>query len=316
MKKIANNGFFGKLAMITNVLILCMFVVSMICLLSFDKINIKLVSNTADYTNADAELREVEKPRRKAQSEVDYYAFKLDTLKKQTLPADKKKVKEQQEDIEKTEHTLEAKEAELARVDSTIHAQTLLCEAIQAPYKDLKKQAESAKFIFTITLYITILLFIIKILFFAAWNHKGLRNLRITSIWMKKSTSPYWAYLGWIIPIYNFVKPFSVFSEVYNETNYILLDKNIIQKGKDTNSDFNLGLWWGLLLISTVLMSFVLNATFFNEGPMYFKLSHIGVAITAIIMWALYLLQESVLIYRGIKMNQILIENHSKFDLQ
>jgi hypothetical protein len=133
---------------------------------------------------------------------------------------------------------------------------------------------------------------------------------------MKKSTSPYWAYLSWLIPGYNLVKPYTVFAEIYNETNYILLDKNIIKEDTDSNADFYLGLWWGLFLIATVVISFILSATFFNQGPMYFKLSHVGVAITAIIIWAFYLLHETVLIIRAIKMNQTLFANHPKFDLQ
>jgi hypothetical protein len=160
-----------------------------------------------------------------------------------------------------------------------------------------------------------IFLFVVKIKFFATWNYKTLRNLRITSPWMKQSTAPFWAFLGWIIPGYNLIKPYMVFSEVYTESNYILLDKNIIQKDIDESADFNIGLWWGLFLIAAVLMSVVLNATFFNQGPMYFKLSHSTVAITAIVFYAIYLLQESVLIMKGVKMNQILFENRPKFDL-
>jgi hypothetical protein len=133
---------------------------------------------------------------------------------------------------------------------------------------------------------------------------------------MKKSAAPFWAYLGWLIPGYNFFKPYTVFAEVYNESNYILLDRNIIENDIDNNADFNLGLWWGLFIITAVGMSFVLSATFFKEGPMFHKLSHSGVVVTAIVLWALYLLQECVLILRGIKMNKILSENLPKFDLQ
>jgi len=316
MKKITINGSFGKLAILLNALILGMFIFSMLCLLNFDKINSKLVSETNAYKNADNEMREVEKPRRQAQTEVDYYVHKLDTLQSKVVPADKKKAKEHNEDISRTAHTLEVKKAELAKVDSAIHAQSIFFEAIQVPYDNLKSQTNSSKSVFFITLYITILLFVAKVLFFAAWNYRSLLNLRITSPWMEKSTAPYWAFVGWFIPGYNFIKPYMVFAEIYNETTYILLDKNIIQQDKDTNSDFNLGLWWGLLLTAAVLMSYIINATFFNEGPMYFKLSHSGVVIAAITFWTLYLAQESVLILREIKKNQILFQNRSKFDLQ
>ncbi|MCL2290089.1 MAG: DUF4328 domain-containing protein [Bacteroidetes bacterium] len=316
MKKITNNASLGKLAMLFNALILGMFIVSMVCLMNFDKVNIKLVQETPGYENAARELSDTERPRRQAQAEVDYYAHKLDTLKQQPASADKKKAKEQQEEIERTTHTLAEKEAELKRIDEAINTQLMFFEAVKIPHYDLMNLVNSAKKTFMITLWITILLFVAKVLFFAAWNYKNLLNLHITSPWMAKSTSPYWAYLGWLIPGYNFIKPYMVYAEIYNETNYILLDKNIIQKDVDSNADFNLGMWWGLLIMAVVVMSYIINATFFNEGPMHYKFSHLGVVITAIAFWALYLLQETVLIHRGIKMNQILIANRPKFDHQ
>jgi hypothetical protein len=315
MKKITNNAPFGKLAMLFNILIFFFFIIAIVCLLSFDKVNVKLVSETSAYKEADTEMREVEKPRRQAQADLDYYVQKLENLTKQEIPADKKKAKEHQEEIERTKNTLASKEEELEKVDARIAEQNILYEAIRVPFDDLTKQANSAKNIFSITLWITILLFVVKVLFFATWNYKSLINLRLTSPWMKKSTSPYWAYLSWLIPGYNLVKPYNVFSEIYLETNYILIDKNVVKQDTDSNADFYLGLWWGMFIIAAVIMSFILNATFFSEGPMYFKLSHVGVAITAIILWAFYLLQETVLIWKAIKMNQILCENHSKFDL-
>jgi len=313
MKKITNNAGLGKLAMLFNVLILGMFIISMVCLLNFDKTNIKLMQSTPAYDNAARELSDTERPRRQAQAEVDYYAHKLDTLKQQPIPADRKKAKEHHEEIERTAHTLEGKEADLKKLDDAIHTQLMFFEAIKVPHFDLMNHVAKAKTTFMITLWITILLFVAKVLIFATWNYKNLLNLRITSPWMKKSTAPYWAYLGWFIPGYNFIKPYMVYAEIYNETNYILLDKNIIQKDTDTNADFNLGLWWGLLIMAAVVMSYILNATFFNEGPMNYKFSHIGVVIAAIAFWALYLIQESVLIRRAIKMNQILFANHPKF---
>jgi hypothetical protein len=288
----------------------------MVCLLKFDKVNVKHVNDTPAYKNAETELLNVQKPRRQAEAEVNFYTEKLENIKKEEVPADKKKAKEHLEDIEKTENTLAGKVEDLEKVDASIAEQNIFFEAIKAPYDDLTNQVGSAKKIFKITLWITIILFIAKIKFFATWNFKMLHNLRITSPWMKKSTAPYWAFLGWIVPGYNFIKPYMVFSEVYSETKYILLDKNIIEKDPDEGSDFSVGLWWGLFLITTVLISLLLDATFFGQGPAYFKLSHSIMAITAIVFYALYLLQESVLIRKGIKMDQILFENRPKFDLQ
>ncbi|MCL2245937.1 MAG: hypothetical protein FWC10_02355, partial [Lentimicrobiaceae bacterium] len=64
MKKITKNVSFGKLAMLANVFILGMFIISMVCLLNFDKVNVKLVHQTPAYESAFAYLRDVEKPRR------------------------------------------------------------------------------------------------------------------------------------------------------------------------------------------------------------------------------------------------------------
>jgi hypothetical protein len=316
MKKITDNALLGKLAMLFNVLILGMFIISMVCLLSFDKVNIKLVKETPAFKEADSELREVEKPRRQAQTEVDYYANKLENLLKEEVSADKRKAKDHQDEIDRTKNTLESKEEELEKVDAAIAQQNILYEAIKVPFDDLSKKVGAAKKVFNITLYFTLLLFIVKIIFFAAWNYKNLLNLRLTSPWMKKSTAPYWAYLSWLIPGYNLVKPYNVFAEILNEKNYILADKDLINKDADPNADFYLGIWWGLFLIAVVVLSLVINATFFKEGPMFYKLSHLGVVITAIFAWALYLLQEIVLIMKAIKMNQILLENQSKLDLQ
>jgi hypothetical protein len=315
MKKITNNAPFGKLAMLFNALILILFIISMVCLLNFDKVNVKLVKDTPAYKEAEAELQTSAKPRREAQANVEYYVNKLETINKEEIPADKKKAKEHHDEIERTTHTLASKVEELEKIEAAIAKQNILFEAVKAPFDDLTQQVKTGKSIFKITLWITILLFVGKILLFSAWNYKNLVNLRITSPWMEKSTAPYWAYLGWFIPGYNFIKPYMVFAEIYNESNYILLDKNIIQKDTDNNADFNLGLWWGLLLVSLGLMTFILNATFFKQGPMYYKLSHVIVAVTAIVFYALYLLQECYLIFKGIKMNQILFANRPKFDL-
>jgi hypothetical protein len=287
----------------------------MVCLLKFDKVNVKLVKEAPAYKNAEAELHSAAKPRREAQANVEYYENKIEKLKNEAVPADKKKAKEHYEDIEKTEHTLAVKIEELEKIESDINLQSILFEAIQVPFDDLTNQTTKAKLTFKITLWITILLFVGKVLLFATWNFRDLKNLRITSPWMMKSTAPSWAYLAWLIPGYNLIKPYMVFSEIFNETNFILLDKKVIEKDIDKNSDFNIGLWWGLLLVSIVLMSLILNATFFNQGPMYYKLSHHVVAYTAILFYFLYLIQESVMMLRGIKMNQILSANHPKFAL-
>jgi hypothetical protein len=276
----------------------------------------KLVRDTPAYDNAVEDLRKVEVPRRQAQAEVDYYAQKMENILQQEIPTDKKKAKEHAEEVDRTTNTLETKKEELAKIDANIQTQMILFEAVKAPFDDLTNQVNSSKSTFKLTLWITILFFAVKGVFFAIWKYKNLVNLRVISPKKKKSISPHWAYLGWVIPILNFIKPYNVYSEIINETHYALADKDIIENNSDVNNDFNLGLWWGLFLITALIISFFLNGTFFKQGPLYFKLPHTSVAVTAIVFWALYLFQECFMIYKGIKMNRILFENRSKFDLQ
>lgn len=313
MRKITNNAKLGKFSMLLNLLILVSFIISMVMIMKFDEVNVKLVADTPTYEKGVEKMREVEKPRRQALGEVEYYEYKLDTLKKQPIKTDAKLQKLHAEDIARTIDNLKEKKAALNSVDSVIKVEQMFFEPIQTVHKDIEDQTNSAKDNFLLLMYITIFLVVLKITLFGIWNMINLQNLRIASPWMNKSTAPFWAILGWFIPFYNFIKPYSVFAEIWDETDYILKDKEIVPKDtKEDNNEFYVGLWWGFLIIAMGLMSWIINSTFFGQEAMFTKLSHSGVAITAIIVWAIYLAHETILIRKFNKMNQLLFANQSK----
>jgi hypothetical protein len=311
MRKITNNAKLGKISMIFNVLILISFIFSMVLIMKFDKVNVKLVENEPSYTKGLEKLQEVEKPRRQALAEVDYYQHKLDSLEKTAAKINVTAVLKEQ--INNSKDALNTRKNELKSVDSTINVETMMFEPIQTVYKDYEVKTNDAKQTFYLGLMITLGLFVIKIAIFGYWNVLNLKNLRVSSPWMNKSTAPFWGLVGWIIPVYNFIKPYTVFSEIWNETIYILKDREIVAKEtKEENDEFFIGLWWGLFLIATVVMSWIINSTFFGTEAMFTKLSHSGVAITALIVYVLFFFLDTILLRKFNKMNQILFANQSK----
>ena len=160
---------------------------------------------------------------------------------------------------------------------------------------------------------ITLVLFLIKVLVWALWNFNNSKNLRNVCPWMAKAAHPVWAFLGWLIPVYNLVKPYTFFNEIYEETEYALEDKNIVPEDTTSDNDFILGLWWGMFLITICLISFILASTFFGNGPAFYKLNHSTVAIVAIAFWAVYVLMEIFVVAKYNKMNKLMVENEEKF---
>ena len=72
MKKITNNAKLGKITILLNLLILLTFIISMVFILRFDKINKMLVQETPTYEQAFADSRKVEQPRKQAEAEVNF----------------------------------------------------------------------------------------------------------------------------------------------------------------------------------------------------------------------------------------------------
>jgi len=315
MKKISNNVFLGRLTQILNVAILVLFVLSIVFLLKFDKINVVKVGTEPSYLKAKDHLHAVEHPLKQNQAEVDYYAYKLDTLSKhQTAVAkDKKAVKSLQEDIDRTKNTLSEKQKALAQTEQAIADEKAVFEPIETEYNDLVDQTAKAEGTFSVVAMITLVLFLIKIVVWAVWTYKNSKSLRGVCPWMVKATAPSWAFWGWIIPVYNLIKPYSFFNELYSETEYALTDKNIMPEDSKSDNDFVLGFWWGMFLFTICLFTIILVTTFFGNGPAFYKLNHNTVAIVSIIFWLVYVLMEILVVGKYNKMNKMMVDNEDKF---
>ena len=119
------------------------------------------------------------------------------------------------------------------------------------------------------------------------------------------------------IDIFNYENnnKFAKISLFYNiaTKDYILKDKGIVPNDtKDDNNDFYLGLWWGVFLLTFFVMTIIINSTFFGTEAMYNKLSHSGVIIITVILWILFFIQDTIIIRKFNKMNQLLFANQSK----
>jgi hypothetical protein len=315
MKKISNNTLLGRLAQILNVVILAFFILSVIFLLNFDKVNVVKVGNEPAYLKAKEHLHTVEHPLKLNQAEVDYYAYKLDTLTQHqaAVAKDKKAVKALQEDIDRTKKTLGEKKEALAQTEQAIADERAAFEPIEAEYNDMVAQTEAAEGTYNVFLFITLLLFLVKVLIWAIWNYKNSLNLRNVCPWMEKATAPSWAFWGWIIPIYNLIKPYAFFNELYDETEYALTDKNVMPADNKSDNDFILGFWWGMFLLAVCLMSMIIVSTFFGNGPAFYKLNHTSVAVAAIVLWCVYVLMEIIVINKYNKLNKLMADNEKVF---
>lgn len=315
MKKISNNVSLGRLTQILNVAILLFFILSVVFLLKFDKVNVVKVGSEPSYLKAKDHLHSVEHPLKQNQAEVDYYAYKLDTLSQRqaAVAADKKAVKALQEDIDRTKNTLAEKKEALAKTEQAIADERASFEPVEAEYNDLVAQTEAAEGTYNIFLCITIILFVLKVVVWAVWNFKNAKNLRNVCPWMEKATAPSWAFWGWIVPVYNLIKPYAFFNELYDETEYALVDKNIMTADSKSDNDFFLGFWWGMFLLAVCLMSLIVYSTFFGEGPSFYKLNHTTVAIVSILLWCVYILMEVLVANKYNKMNKMMVDNEKVF---
>ncbi len=314
MKNITNNAKQAKLTMLLNVLVLVFFIISMVFLLNFDKKNRAMLTEKPTYEFYQDALRNAEQPLKQHTAELDYYKVKMDTLQANKPEAkNKKEMKKWQEEEKRISGILEEKEAQLASTDSTIAVAKATFEPVEAEYHQFESDMASAKTTFKIMMWITILLLIAKIACFAWWNYKNSLNIHEIAPWMKKGNKPFWAFVGWIIPVYNFIKPFSFFNEIWDETTYVLNDKDITKNNPEEDSEFVLGIWWCFLLISVIIISWFLHSTFFTQGAMFLKLNHTGVAIAAIICWAVYLLLEVYIIKKYNDLNKKMVDNSDKF---
>ncbi len=316
MKKITDNTLLGKLTLLLNVVVLVLFIISCVLLLKYDKINIQVVQDRPAYEKAYENYVMAQHPLRQDSAEVAYYSNKLDSLKTKAVAKTKDEKTALAELITVTTATLkeksEAQAAHLKELDENSASYLPLKNDWDAKNAD----RDSAKKSFWIMACITCLAFLVKTFLFAHWDSKNLRNLHNISPWMKdgnKVHAPYW---GWFVPIINLIKPFSIFNEIWEETDYALENKGIVTVDKDTtvdNSELYMGIWWGLLLISCWIMNLILFLTFFREGAFFVKADHTNMVIVAIVIMVLAMLMETFLIISYNKKNKLLLANEDKF---
>ena len=266
--------------------ILAFFILSVIFLLNFDKVNVVKVGNEPAYLKAKEHLHTVEHPLKLNQAEVDYYAYKLDTLTQHqaAVAKDKKAVKALQEDIDRTKKTLGEKKEALAQTEQAIADERAAFEPIEAEYNDMVAQTEAAEGTYNVFLFITLLLFLVKVLIWAIWNYKNSLNLRNVCPWMEKATAPSWAFWGWIIPIYNLIKPYAFFNELYDETEYALTDKNVMRGQHTVGNLYGLGpVSVDIVVVSDIVFAFMVFGLFFHPDIISWVGNQFGVVSVSIL---------------------------------
>ncbi|MDR1757907.1 MAG: DUF4328 domain-containing protein [Bacteroidales bacterium] len=308
MKKVTDNTWLGKISAGLNVLVFIMFVVSLVLLKSYDTTNVQYVDYRQSYVRAQDKLTEAEKPKKLDSVTVAHYQHRVDTLLK-VVPANAKDKKSLNEDIDRVKKLLAEKSSIKSRNDSIAAASRAIFIPIEKQFKALETDMLAAKGQWSVCIWIFVIVLLAKTVVFALWNFKNAKNTRALCAWAKKGSNPSWAFLGWLVPVYNLVKPYAFFSELWNDTSYILEDKKLLPESKkEDNSDLLLGIWWGLFLIAAGLMSIFIHGTFFTTGSLFYNMSHTGVMTVAAIFWMLYLLVEDVLVLNFNKKNLLLMK--------
>lgn len=315
MKKITNNTKLGLLTMLLNAVVLVFFIISMVFLMKFDKTNRVVVNDRAEYEAAYEEFVTAQHPLKQDSAEVAYYQYKLDTLQQQK-PANKEEQKSLADNIKMTKETLAEKIKLQEEHTASVADLQVSYDKVNAHWEEINASNDKAKSAFWVIAIITIVLFLLKTVVLATYGYRNSKNIHEAAGWMKNGMAPYVSYLSWFVPVYNLLKPLSFVKEVWEETDYILEDKAIVAENKAQkidNSGLHLGIWWGLMLISVWLMNFILYKTFFTEGPLFIKSNHGTIAIVAIIIMALCMLEEISLIRSYNKKNKMLVDNADKF---
>ena len=317
MKIITNNSLWSKLTLLLNILLLVLFVVSMLFLMKFDKTNLKVVEARPAYEKSFESFVMAQHPLKQDSAEVAYYQYKLDTLQQKLPKVDKAGKKALEESISVTKETLSQKKKTMQEHLDLIASQEAEYTPMKEEWDTLNADNAKTKSAFIVMAVITLIVFLLKIFTFATWNYKNSKNLHNVSHSMKDGMPAWMSYVSWIIPVYNLLKPMSFFKEIWEETDFVLEDKEIVKVAdKDKavdNGGLHLGIWWILTLICVWLMSFVLYKTFFTEGPLFIKANHGNIAIVAIVLLVLCLAEETYLLITYNKKNKLLVDNADKF---
>lgn len=353
MKKITNNVGLGKLTMLLDAVIAVCIIISVVLLLRFDKVNVQFQNTKPAYDayvqdslRLEQIMGDCQKKMDNAEEQKGILTAKIDSLKAEYKVVEKdrkveKKVKDDLQNAIKFDEDQYNSFVTAITADST--TQALAADTLQmnrvaqadmiASYTQLEQDSKAPRSVYNVMIIITIILFIVKVVAFAFWSFKNMKNVHAVSTWMEKSTKPIWAILGWCIPVYNLMKPCSVFSELWDETKYILKNKAIAANDEDENQMEFIGLWWGLHLFAKCILPLVVGGlmvcfnywflpiagtdflnmgVFFGISGFFLNLNHTFVAILVILAWLLYMGYEIYMVNSYNKMNKMLVDNESK----
>ena len=353
MKKITNNVGLGKLTMLLDAVIAVCIIISVVLLIRFDKVNVQLQNTkplydayVQDSLRLEQVIGDCQKKMDNAEAQQEILLAKIDSLneKYKAIEKDRKVEKKVKDDLQNaikfdedqynsfvTAYTEDSTMQVLA--GDTLKMSRAANASLIDSYTQLEQGSKSPRIAYNIMIIITIILFICKVVFFALWSFRNLKNVHAVSPWMEKSTKPMWALLGWCIPVYNLVKPCSVFSEIWDETKYILKDKGLATDDDDENQMEFIGLWWGLHLFAKCILPLVVGGlmvclnywllplaftdfldmgVFFGIKGFFLNLNHTFVAILVIIAWLLYMGYEIYMVNSYNKMNKMMADNESQ----
>lgn len=92
---------------------------------------------------------------------------------------------------------------------------------------------------------VSIMVAIASIIIFIMWFYRAYKNLHALKIPSLNHTAG-WAIGAWFVPILNLGRPYMIMREIWDETQYYVLDKN---EKQNVSSNSIVGWWWGLWLL-------------------------------------------------------------------
>ena len=108
--------------------------------------------------------------------------------------------------------------------------------------------------------FIYISLLLISMAFFIQWLHES--YLIVQSFCHNLSFASNWVVLCWLIPVFNCFLPYLILSEMYKESNRLLLDK---QSHKRPGSGLWLVITWWIAWIGFNIVGYVFLRTYFTS---------------------------------------------------
>src|SRR5574344_1074747 len=292
MKDFKQIKLFGQIAVVLNVVLVVLAFVGATTLNSFNQPNKEALKRLKPLDKALEVYGMDTIEAHRAIKEYDYKSRRMDSLAQVAqVETDKVKKTKIQEYLANNKEDLKTKKENKETAIIKIETAKKEILPLQKDYETYQNQADAKFSTFKTILFLMGFVFILKVVTIMMINLKQSQFLHTKINWM--SNKSFWAVLGWIVPIYNIVKPYKVFTEIWEETDYYLYSNGKIEdKGREAG-DLMMGSWWAFLLIAIFGVSTVVYFTFFTEGAMFLKLSHANVAYIGATIWLIYLLIES-----------------------